>query len=51
MKKMMVGSLMAMGVGAGMMAYCLTCKDTKKKATKLVNNAMDIANNKLNAMK
>lgn len=51
MKKMMIGSVMAMSIGAGMMAYCLTCKDTKKKATKLVNNAMDIANNKLNQMK
>ncbi len=51
MKKMMMGSLMAMGLGAGMMAYCLTCKSTKKKTTKLVNNAMDMANNKLNQMK
>lgn len=51
MKKMMVGSMLALGVGAGMMAYCLTNKDTKKKAKKLVNNAMDMANNKINAMK
>lgn len=51
MKKMMFGSIVAMSVGAGMMAYALTCKETKKKATKLVNNALDIANNKINAMK
>lgn len=51
MKKMMVGSLIAMGVGAGMMAYALNNKNTKKNATKLVNNAMNIANNKLNSMK
>ncbi len=51
MKKMMVGSVVAMAAGAGMMAYALTCKDTKKKATKLINNAMDMASNKINAMK
>lgn len=51
MKKMMVGSLIAMGVGAGMMAYALNNKSTKKNATKLVNNAMNMANNKLNSMK
>ncbi len=51
MKKMMAGSIVAMGLGAGMMAYALNCKKTKKKATKLVNNAMEMANNKLNNMK
>lgn len=51
MKKMMVGSMIAMGLGAGMMAYALNSKKTKKKATKLVNNAIDIASNKLNEMK
>ena len=51
MKKMMVGSMMAMMAGAGMMAYALTDKKTKNKATKLVNNAMDKANDKLNMMK
>lgn len=51
MKKMMVGSIAAMAVGAGMMAYVLNNKKTKKNATKLVNNAMNIANNKLNSMK
>ena len=51
MKKVMVGSLLAMAAGAGMMAYALNNKNTKRKASKLVNNAMDIANNKINAMK
>ena len=51
MKKMMVGSLLAVAVGAGMMAYALNNKNTKRKASKLVNNAMDMANNKINAMK
>ena len=51
MKKMMVGSVIAMAAGAGMMAYALNNKNTKRKASKLVNNAMDIANNKINAMK
>lgn len=51
MKKMMVGSLLAVAAGAGMMAYALNNKNTKRKASKLVNNAMDMANNKINAMK
>ena len=51
MKKLMVGSVLAMAAGAGMMAYALNNKSTKKKATKLVNNAMDAANNKISAMK
>lgn len=51
MKKMMAGSIVAMAAGAGMMAYALNSKKTKKKATKLVNNAMEMANNKLNSMK
>ena len=51
MKKLMAGSILAMAAGAGMMAYALNHKDTKKKATKLVNNAMDMANNKINTMK
>lgn len=51
MKKMMVGSMVAIGLGAGMMAYALNNKKTKKNATKLVNNAMSMANNKLNSMK
>lgn len=51
MKKMMLGSIAAIGIGAGMMAYALNNKKTKKNAAKLVNNAMNIANNKLNSMK
>ena len=51
MKKLMVGSVLAMAAGAGMMAYALNNKNTKRKASKLVNNAMDMANNKINAMK
>ena len=51
MKKLMACSLIAMAAGAGMMAYALNDKKTKNKATKLVNNAMDLANNKLNMMK
>lgn len=51
MKKMMAGSLIAMAAGAGMMAYALNSKQTKKNAKKLVNNAMSLANDKINAMK
>lgn len=51
MKKMMTASMIAIAAGAGMMAYALTNKKTKNKATKLVNNAMDIANDKLNSLK
>ena len=51
MKKMMAGSIIAMGIGAGMLAYALNNKETKKNAKKLVNNAMSVANDKLNAMK
>ena len=51
MKKIMVGSILAMAAGAGMMAYDLNNKSTKKQATKLVNNAMEVANNKVSSMK
>lgn len=51
MKKMMVGSVLAMAAGAGMMAYALNNKKTKQKATKLINNAMDVANKKIEDMK
>ena len=53
MKKLMVGSVLAMAAGAGMMAYALNNKNknTKSKATKLVNNAMEVANNKINTLK
>lgn len=51
MKKMMAGSILAMSLGAGMMAYCLTSDKTKRKTNKVLNNAMDMANNKINSMK
>ena len=51
MKKMMVGSMLAMAAGAGMMAYALNSKKTKNNATKLVNNAMEVANKKIESMK
>ena len=51
MKKLMVGSVLAMAAGAGMMAYALNNKNPKSKATKLVNNAMEVANNKINTLK
>lgn len=51
MKKIVVGSVLAMAAGAGMMAYALNNKNTKRKATKLVNNAMNMANDKINSMK
>ncbi len=50
MKKMMMSSLVAMSFGAGMMAYLLYDKDTKKKTKKMVNSAMDMASNKMNNM-
>ena len=51
MKKIVVGSVIAMAAGAGMMAYALNNKNTKRKATKLVNSAMNMANDKINSMK
>ena len=51
MKKLMVGSVIAMAAGAGMIAYALNNKKTKKKYSQLVNNDMDMANNKISAMK
>ncbi len=51
MKKMMTCSILAMALGAGMMAYALNDKKTKNKTAKLVNNAMDLANDKLKMMK
>lgn len=51
MKKMMVGSLVAMAAGAGMMAVALSNKKTKQKVSKTISNAMDMANNKMNNMK
>ena len=48
---MMAGSMAAFLVGAGMMTIALKNKKTKNKAVQLVNNAMDVANNKLSQMK
>lgn len=48
---MMVGSVLAMAAGVGMLAYALNNKKTKQKATKLINNAMDVANKKIEDMK
>ncbi len=51
MKKMMTGSIIAMSLGAGMMAYALTNNKTKNKTDKSINNAMDFVNEKLEKMK
>ena len=50
-KKMMTCSIIAMSLGAGMMAAALTSKKTKDSTARLINNAMNMANNKLNEMK
>ena len=47
MKKMMIASSIGMACGAGMVAYLLTNKSTKKNADKLLNTMMDEANDKL----
>ena len=39
-KKMMTCSVIAMMAGAGMMAYCLTNKETKKNATKILDDVL-----------
>ena len=51
MKKLMVCSLLMMSFGAGMMMYVLNNKKTAAKATKVVNDAMDLASAKINALK
>ena len=51
LKKMMTCSIIAMSLGAGMMAAALTSKKTKDSTARLINNAMNMANNKLNEMK
>lgn len=43
MKKMMIASTVGMACGAGIAAYLLTNKNTKKKANKLLNTVMDEA--------
>lgn len=47
MKKMMIASGIGMGIGAGVAAFVLTNKQTKNKANKLLNTAMDEANQML----
>lgn len=44
MKKMMIASGIGMACGAGMVAYLITNKNTKKNADKLLNTMMDEAN-------
>ena len=51
MKKLVTCSVIAMCAGAGMMAYALNNRKTKAKATKMVNNVMDLASEKINMMK
>ncbi len=51
MKKVMTCSIVAMALGAGMMAYALNNEKTKNKTAKFVNNAMDKANAQLKMMK
>ena len=51
MKKIVVGSVIAMAAGAGMMAYALNNKNTKRKEKKHVNNTMNITNKRINSMK
>jgi len=51
MKKMISCSLVAMFAGMGMMAYILNHKSTKENATKFVNDAMDMASNRMRQMK
>ena len=48
---MMTCSLIALSAGAGMMAIALTNNKTKTKTAKMVNNAMDMANEKINMMR
>lgn len=47
MKKMMIASSIGMACGAGMVAYLLTNKNTKKSADKLLNTMMDEATEKI----
>lgn len=47
MKKMMIASGIGMACGAGMVAYLLTNKSTKKNADKLLNTMMDQATDKI----
>ncbi len=51
MKKMLLGLGMGMAGGAGLTAYMMMNKKTKKNADKLLNNMMDEANQMINKMK
>lgn len=48
MKKALVSAGVGMACGAGLAAYVLSNKSTKKKADKLLNNMMDEANHMIN---
>ncbi len=50
MKKMMIASTIGVACGAGMVAYLLTNKNTKKNADKLLNTMMNEANDKMKNM-
>ncbi len=50
MKKMMLATGIGMACGAGMVAYLLTNKNTKKNADKLLNTMMEEANDKMKNM-
>ena len=47
MKKMMLATGIGMACGAGMVAYLLTNKNTKKNADKLLNTMMEEENDKM----
>ena len=47
MKKMMLASSLGLACGAGMVAYLLTNKKTKRNADKLLNTMMDEASDKI----
>ncbi len=47
LKKMLIGACMGMASGAGLTAYLMMNKKTKRNADKLLNNMMDEANQML----
>ncbi len=51
MKKMFIGGLMGMAGGMTLATYVLTNPKTKKNVDKMLNNAMDYANDKIHDMK
>lgn len=50
MKKALVSASVGMACGAGLAAYLLTNKKTKRNADKLLNNMMNEANQMINKM-